>query len=118
MLNRVLLVVSAGMIAFGASAFTAPTSAEAHHRHGYSGGGIYFQFGHAPRYHRHAPRRHYRYYDHRPRYYRHHRPKYYRHYQPRRSSRYERHCYRVERWARANTSDPKMQARILRQNGC
>ncbi|MEM8877206.1 MAG: hypothetical protein AAGD23_04975 [Pseudomonadota bacterium] len=106
MLNRVLLMAAAGMIAFGASAFTAPTTAEAHHRHGYSGGGIYLQFGHAPRYYRHKPRRHYRHYRHQPRYYRHHRP------------RYQSHCHRVWHWVRSTTHNPKRQRRLLRRYGC
>jgi hypothetical protein len=110
MLNRILLMAAAGLMALGIAALAAPAPAEAHHRHGYSGGGIYLQFGHAPRYYRKKPRQYYRYYNQRPRHYR--------QYRPYRANRYHRNCRRVLRWARANTSDPRMQARILRSNGC
>jgi hypothetical protein len=118
MLRKFALLAAAGLMALGASMFAAPSTAEAGNRFVYSNNGVYLSFGHKPyrQYRRHAPRRHY--YRHAPRrhYYR-HAPRRH-HYQQRRVTRHGGHCYRVERWARANTSDPKMQARILRRNGC
>jgi hypothetical protein len=114
MLKKLALLAVAGLMAFGIGTFTAPSPAEASGRFVYSNNGVYLSFGQRP--HRHYRKRYQRrhHYRHAPRHYR-HGP---RHYAPRRHHRANRYCHRVHRWAVRNTSDPKMQRRILRANGC
>jgi hypothetical protein len=106
MLKRGFLLTIIASIALAIGAVTVP--AEAQQRDGYSNADLYFEYRYGPRYRRPPP----------PRYrYRRPPPSYY-YYDRRPPTRYERYCRRVERWVRSQTSDPKMQARLLRQHGC